>query len=118
MPTISAYTSDSLARQVAEVSKREGRKVAQISAEAIDLYVALGEAGRRAFIDLSTKASLETRARAVNQAVRVLIKANIDRMEDEFSQAHPELTERFSSMTDEELDEFAVKVTSDRPVSR
>ena len=116
MPTISAYTSDRLAQQVAEVSQREGRKVAQLSSDALALYVALGEAGRQALADLNTKAPPDVRAQAIDQAVRTLIKANFDRMDAEFVAAHPDLSQRFSSMSEEELDTMAIQ--AGRPVPR
>src|SRR5688500_18914859 len=53
MPTISAYTSSELKEKIDRVMREEGRKQAQVSSTALELYALLPTAARRAYLELS-----------------------------------------------------------------
>ena len=78
MPTISAYTSSELKAKIDRVMREEGRKQAQVSSTALELYAQLPPAARRAYLELSASddevhtAALE---RAITEVSRALLNA-------------------------------------------
>jgi hypothetical protein len=78
MPTISAYTSSELKEKIDRVMREEGRKQAQVSSTALELYALLPTAARRAYLELSASddevhtVALE---RAIVEVSRALLNA-------------------------------------------
>jgi len=81
MPTISAYTSSELKEKIDRVMREEGRKQAQVSSTALELYAQLPAAARRAFLELSASDDeVHTAAldRAITEVSRALLNAKWD----------------------------------------
>jgi hypothetical protein len=78
MPTISAYTSSELKEKIDRVMREEGRKQAQVSNTALELYALLPPAARRAYLELSASDDeVHTAAldRAITEVSRALLNA-------------------------------------------
>jgi hypothetical protein len=78
MPTISAYTSSELKEKIDRVMREEGRKQAQVSSTALELYAMLPAAARRAYLELSAaddEAHAAALERAISEVSRALLNA-------------------------------------------
>src|SRR6185436_2424688 len=118
MPTISAYTSSELKEKIDRVMREEGRKQAQVSSTALELYALLPPSARRAYLELSASddavhtAALE---RAVTEVSRALLNAKWAltdaRIADEVRKrgSLPE-----GDLSEDEIARIAVEMTTDK----
>ena len=115
MPTISAYTTEALKQKIDRVTREEGRKQAQVSSTALELYATLPAAARRAYLELSAvdddvhAAALE---RAISEVSRALLNAKWDLLDTRIAE---EVRSRGSlpagDLTEDEIARIAVEIT-------
>ncbi|MFL5384374.1 MAG: hypothetical protein ACJ8GN_17775 [Longimicrobiaceae bacterium] len=117
MPTISAYTSAELKEKIDHVMREEGRKQAQVSSTALELYAMLPAAARRAYLELSAvddEAHTAALERAILEVSRALLSAKWELTDARIA---AEVSRRGSlpvgDLTEEEIARIAVEMTGE-----
>jgi hypothetical protein len=117
MPTISAYTSAELKEKIDRVMREEGRKQAQVSSTALELYAMLPAAARRAYLELSAvddEAHAAALERAILEVSRALLNAKWELTDARIA---AEVNRRGSlpvgDLTEEEIARIAVEMTGE-----
>ena len=116
MPTISAYTSPELKEKIDRVMREEGRKQAQVSSTALELYAMLPAAARRAYIELSAvddEAHTAALERAILEVSRALLNAKWELTDARIAtEVRRRGTLPEGDLTEEEIARIAVEATA------
>jgi hypothetical protein len=117
MPTVSAYTSEELKAQVDRVSREEGRRAGQVGNTALELYVSLPSAARRALLELSASAEAGPEAwqQAITDMSRALLNARWELATRRVTAEAAERGELPDEATEDEIAALAVEMVAREP---
>lgn len=115
MPTISAYTSNALKREIDRIVREEGRNQAQVGQSALALYASLPSSARRALIEL-TAIEEQTGEPMIENVARefalALLRAKWEMTGRAIQAQAQERGDRLNpGMTEEEIADLAVRMT-------
>ena len=110
--TISAYTDEETAKLAEQIARVERRKVSQIAAEALSLYVRLPREAHATLRELEADGDPAQFVAMVQQVTRAIIRsaydASLGRIADAANAAYGEMSE-------EEIEAESVRITSSSP---